>query len=86
MRFCIFNYFLCFLPAGYAHGLPYACYPVAYAAAFIAELSPYSFTYAFADDYFGDAFNQADSNDGSGVVEGSYSVNLPDGRVQLLCH
>merc|ERR1712173_434832 len=39
-------------------------------------------TYAVADDYSGAAFNQAESNDGTGVVEGSYSVNLPDGRTQ----
>merc|ERR1712201_25188 len=30
----------------------------------------------------GAAFNQAESNDGTGVVDGSYSVNLPDGRIQ----
>merc|ERR1712158_45412 len=39
-------------------------------------------TYAVADDYSGAAFNQAESNDGTGVVDGSYSVNLPDGRIQ----
>merc|ERR1712106_690364 len=30
----------------------------------------------------GAAFSQAESNDGTGVVQGSYSVNLPDGRTQ----
>merc|ERR1740128_962252 len=53
-----------------------------YAQPDLAEVSPYSYTYAVADDYSGAAFNQAESNDGTGVVEGSYSVNLPDGRVQ----
>merc|ERR1712215_66938 len=48
----------------------------------LAEPSPYSYTYAVADDYSGAAFNQAESNDGTGVVEGSYSVNLPNGRTQ----
>merc|ERR1739845_314620 len=48
----------------------------------LAEVSPYSFNYAVADDYSGAAFNQAESSDGTGVVEGSYSVNLPDGRIQ----
>merc|ERR1712106_308509 len=53
-----------------------------YAQPDYAEPSPYSYTYAVADDYSGAAFNQAESNDGTGVVEGSYSVNLPDGRTQ----
>ena len=74
--------FFVFLPAGFAHGLPYAGYPVTYAPALIAELSHYSYSYAVADDYLGAAFNHAESNDGTGVVEGFYSVNLPDGRVQ----
>jgi len=53
-----------------------------YAQPDLAEPSPYSYTYAVADDYSGAAFNQAESNDGTGVVDGSYSVNLPDGRIQ----
>merc|ERR1740124_1740509 len=53
-----------------------------YAQPDYAEPSPYSYTYAVADDYSGAAFSQAESNDGTGVVQGSYSVNLPDGRVQ----
>merc|ERR1712106_1220388 len=48
-----------------------------YAQPDLAEVSPYSYTYAVADDYSGAAFNQAESNDGTGVVQGSYSVNLP---------
>merc|ERR1712129_143411 len=35
-------------------------------------------------DYSKAAFQQAESNDGTGVVEGSYSVNLPDGRIQTV--
>merc|ERR1712128_83917 len=49
-----------------------------YAAPDLAEVSPYTYNYAVADDYSGAAFNQGESNDGNGVVEGSYSVNLPD--------
>merc|ERR1739845_199967 len=66
-----------------AHPVAVAHAP-AYAAADLAEVSPYSYNYAVADDYSGAAFNQAESNDGNGVVEGSYSVNLPDGRVQTV--
>merc|ERR1712055_52384 len=82
---------------GFGHGVAHAvAHPVAiahapvvahhavggYAQPDLAEPSPYSYTYAVADDYSGAAFNQAESNDGTGVVEGSYSVNLPDGRTQ----
>merc|ERR1740128_1403944 len=65
------------------HHAPIVAHAVGgYAQPDYAEPSPYSYTYAVADDYSGAAFNQAESNDGTGVVEGSYSVNLPDGRVQ----
>merc|ERR1712244_133010 len=53
-----------------------------YVADDLAEVSPYSYTYAVADDYSGAAFQQAENNDGTGVVDGEYSVNLPDGRIQ----
>merc|ERR1712168_933461 len=72
------------------HAAPTIAHPVAvahatgYAASDLAEVSPYNYNYAVADDYSGAAFNQAESNDGNGVVEGSYSVNLPDGRVQTV--
>merc|ERR1711971_27512 len=55
-----------------------------YAAADLAEVSPYQFTYAVADDYSKAAFNQEENNDGNGVVAGSYSVALPDGRTQTV--
>merc|ERR1712025_1346795 len=72
------------------HAAPAIAHPVAvahatgYAAPDLAEVSPYNYNYAVADDCSGAAFNQAESNDGNGVVEGSYSVNLPDGRVQTV--
>merc|ERR1711892_1347570 len=65
-----------------AHAPAYGA--AAYAAPDLAEVSPYSYNYAVADDYSGAAFNQAETNDGTGVVEGSYSVNLPDGRIQTV--
>ena len=43
-----------------------------------------TYTYAVADDYSKAAFSQSESNDGTGVVQGSYSVNLPDGRIQTV--
>merc|ERR1712025_1527208 len=48
----------------------------------LAELSPYTFNYAVADDYSKANFNAAESDDGTGAREGSYSVILPDGRIQ----
>merc|ERR1712243_272218 len=66
------------------HAAPVYHAPVkaGYVADDLAEPSPYSYTYAVADDYSGAAFIQAENNDGTGVVDGEYSVNLPDGRIQ----
>merc|ERR1711881_642527 len=65
----------------------YAAKPVvAYAADDLAEPSPYTYTYAVADDYSNANFQQSESNDGTGAVSGSYSVNLPDGRTQTVTY
>merc|ERR1712210_104399 len=64
----------------------YAAAPVVHAVAApdLAEPSPY--TYTVADDYSKANFQQAESNDGTGAVTGSYSVNLPDGRIQTVTY
>merc|ERR1719443_2120128 len=64
------------------HPADHAPVHAGYVADDLAEPSPYSYTYAVADDYSGAAFQQAENNDGTGVVDGEYSVNLPDGRIQ----
>merc|ERR1712036_134104 len=58
--------------------------PVVKAAveAYPDEVSPYTFNYAVADDYSASNFNAAESSDGAGSAQGSYNVNLPDGRTQ----
>merc|ERR1711874_395594 len=56
------------------------------AAPDLAEPSPYTYTYAVADDYSKANFQQSESNDGTGAVTGSYSVNLPDGRIQTVTY
>merc|ERR1711860_25548 len=53
-----------------------------YVADDLAEQSPYSFTYAVADDYSKANFQSEESSDGASNVAGSYSVALPDGRIQ----
>merc|ERR1712226_118869 len=65
----------------------YAAAPVVHAVAApdLAEPSPYTYTYAVADDYSKANF-QSESNDGTGAVTGSYSVNLPDGRIQTVTY
>merc|ERR1712107_891007 len=46
------------------------------------EVSPYTYTYAVADDYSRSNFNAEETSDGAGSAQGSYSVALPDGRIQ----
>merc|ERR1711936_642673 len=53
-----------------------------YVADDLAEQSPYTFTYAVADDYSKSSFNAEEQSDGASNVAGSYSVALPDGRIQ----
>merc|ERR1711971_15753 len=67
-----------------AHPVAHAVHPVAHAVGFndLAEISPYTYQYGVNDDYSGAAFQQTESDDGTGVRDGSYSVNLPDGRIQ----
>merc|ERR1712048_88268 len=67
----------------------YAPAPVAYkpAPAYKAEeypdeVSPYTFTYAVADDYSKANFDAEETSDGASNVQGGYSVALPDGRIQ----
>merc|ERR1712156_858986 len=50
------------------------------------EVSPYTYTYAVADDYSNAAFNADETADGAGAVTGSYSVALPDGRTQHVAY
>merc|ERR1719150_1009001 len=54
-------------------------HPVAHAVAEVYpdEVSPYTYNYAVADDYSNSNFNAAETSDGAGNAEGSYSVALP---------
>merc|ERR1712243_340241 len=75
-----------------AHAAPAYHAPVVHAApayhapAYPDEPSPYTYTYAVADDYSNANFNAAETGDGAGNAEGSYSVALPDGRTQHVAY
>merc|ERR1712113_191926 len=45
---------------------------------------PYEYKYGVADDYSKSAFGKVETQDEYGKVVGSYKVNLPDGRVQVV--
>merc|ERR1711936_936261 len=52
------------------------------APAYADEVSPYTYTYAVADDYSKANFNAEETSDGASNVQGGYSVALPDARIQ----
>ena len=71
-------------PAPVYHAAPAYHAPAVHEYGDLAEPSPYTYTYAVADDYSKANFNQQESNDGNSNVQGSYSVALPDGRIQTV--
>merc|ERR1712128_111872 len=67
-------------PVAVAHSIAVA-HPVA--AGYETE-EPYSYQYGVADDYSNSNFNAAENADAAGNVHGSYTVALPDGRIQTV--
>merc|ERR1712001_449978 len=65
----------------------YGAPPPSYAPAptFKEEAHPYEYSYAVADDYSKSIFNAQEASK-AGVVTGSYSVHLPDGRIQTVTY
>lgn len=47
---------------------------------------PYQFEYGVADQYTGTAFKANENQDAAGNVLGSYEVQLPDGRRQIVTY
>jgi hypothetical protein len=75
------------LPAGppaYGAPAPYAA-PHHAPAHYDESPKPYAFQYGVADSYSGAQFNAQETADGK-VVSGSYSVALPDGRIQTVTY
>ena len=72
-------------PAPVVYHAPAPAYhaPVKYAK---ETPEPYSFTYGVSDDYSKANFNAAESGDANGVVGGSYTVSLPDSRIQTVTY
>merc|ERR1712243_220462 len=46
---------------------------------------PYSFSYGVEDPHYGPTFQQKEASDGK-AVSGSYTVQLPDGRIQKVTY
>nr|XP_045603036.1 cuticle protein 7-like [Procambarus clarkii] len=49
----------------------------------VKEGMPYNFQYGVKDDYSGNDFGQSEQSDGD-TVSGSYTVQLPDGHIQMI--
>ena len=47
---------------------------------------PFAYEYGVKDDYSGANFAKGESQDANGVVSGSYTVHLPDGRTQVVSY
>ena len=61
--------------------------PAPHPAKYVDEApKPYAFQYGVADDYSGANFEKAENQDAAGNLQGSYRVNLPDGRVQIVTY
>ena len=72
-------------PAPYHPAPVYKAAPHHAPAAYDESPKPFAFEYGVADDYSGAKFNAAETTDGK-TLSGSYSVNLPDGRIQTVTY
>ncbi|XP_064093499.1 cuticle protein 7-like [Macrobrachium nipponense] len=73
-------------PPAYAPPAPRYSAPVSYKEpAYPDEPPKYTFNYGVADDYSGANFGHSESRDGYNT-QGSYTVNLPDGRIQTVTY
>lgn len=47
---------------------------------------PFEYKYGVQDSYTGTSFDKSEAQDAYGNLQGSYRVNLPDGRVQVVTY
>merc|ERR1712083_1120338 len=66
------------------HHAPIHHAPLHHAPAYKEPARPYQYEYGVADQYSGAQFAETQTQDEAGVVKGSYSVALPDGRTQIV--
>lgn len=45
---------------------------------------PFKYQYGVKDGYSGNDFDKIETQDAGGSVQGTYRVNLPDGRIQIV--
>merc|ERR1712106_1026179 len=69
-----------------AYAAPVVAAPAYHEPAYKETPEPYTYTYGVSDDYSKANFNAAETSDANGVVSGSYSVALPDGRTQTVTY
>ena len=53
---------------------------------FLFQSRPYSYNFGVSDSYSGVDYNRAESRSDRGVTKGSYTVALPDGRIQTVSY
>jgi len=66
--------------------IPFKPAPVAYEEEEDLSPKPYAYNFGVQDDYSKSSFAKSERQDENGVVEGSYQINLPDGRVQIVTY
>merc|ERR1711894_139248 len=77
-------------PPPYHAPAPYAPPPKPYHPAPYKEEKlppqPFAYQYGVKDDYSGASYTKSETQDAYGVVGGSYTVALPDGRTQIVTY
>ena len=64
---------------------PYKPHPAPYKEEKLPP-QPFAYEYGVKDDYSGASYQKSETQDAYGVVGGSYTVALPDGRTQIVTY